>query len=112
MQKHLVNLIQLLLLAGHALAKPVSKPEKFDWKKNEVVFAFGDSYTFTQGEYGLTNYSWNTFQHLDKHGNVIVKEDPIILNAVSAFNLRPLSLDGKQRTDSFVTDFSWWTQLD
>ena len=96
MQKHLVNLVQLLLLAGHALAKPVSKPEKFDWKKNEVVFAFGDSYTFTQGEYGLTNYSWNTFQHLDKHGNVMVEEDPIILNAVSAFDLRSLWLDGKQ----------------
>ncbi|CAO3695485.1 unnamed protein product [Umbelopsis ramanniana] len=84
MQKYLVNLIQLFLLAGPALAKPVSKPGKFDWKKNEVVFAFGDSYTFTQGEYGLTNYSWNTFQNLDKHGKVIVEEDPIILNATSA----------------------------
>ncbi|KAG2179655.1 hypothetical protein INT44_006503 [Umbelopsis vinacea] len=84
MQKKLFNFIQLLLLAGHALAKPVGRPEKFDWKKNEVVFAFGDSYTFTQGELGQTNYSWNTFQHLDKHGNVIVAEDPIILNGTSA----------------------------
>jgi hypothetical protein len=87
MQKQLVNLLQFLLLAGHALAKPVGRPEKFDWKKNEVVFAFGDSYTYTQGEFGSTNFSWNTFQHPDKHGNVIVGEDPIILNAVSALTL-------------------------
>jgi hypothetical protein len=83
MQKKLIKLAQLLLLTGHVLAKPVGNPEKFEWNKNKVVFAFGDSYTYTQGEYGLTNFSWNTFQQLDKHGRVIVEEDPILLNQVS-----------------------------
>ncbi|KAH8548157.1 hypothetical protein BGW37DRAFT_431400 [Umbelopsis sp. PMI_123] len=82
MQKKLIKLAQLLLLTGHVLAKPVGNPEKFEWNKNKVVFAFGDSYTYTQGEYGLTNFSWNTFQQLDKHGRVIVEEDPILLNQV------------------------------
>jgi hypothetical protein len=89
MYKQLVNLAKLFAFtasASQALAKPVSSGHghtKFDWRKNEIIFAFGDSYTYTQGQYGLTNYSWNAFQTLDKHGQVIVAEDPIILNAVS-----------------------------
>jgi hypothetical protein len=87
MRKQILNLVRILAVAvgaSQALAKPLGghHRNKFDWKRNEVVFAFGDSYTYTQGQYGQTNYSWNTFQTLDRYGHVIVEEDPIILNAV------------------------------
>lgn len=81
----LKSFLVAIACAGVVSTTPMSKHHHggFEWSKNEIVFGFGDSYTFTQGQYGLTNYSWNTFQNLDKHGQVIVKDDPIILNAVS-----------------------------
>ncbi|KAG2173795.1 hypothetical protein INT43_005215 [Umbelopsis isabellina] len=86
--KSLVSFFVAVACADVVSSVPMGKHHHggFEWSKNEIVFGFGDSYTFTQGQYGLTNYSWNTFQNLDKHGQVIVKEDPIILNAVSVHN--------------------------
>ena len=53
----LVVIVATTLVAG----SPKAKPHKFVWDSIKHVYAFGDSYTFVEGELGRVNYRCEIF---------------------------------------------------